>query len=622
MNAKFTDTKKGTWAYIQKSVRKGGKSTTLTIKRLGLLSEIQEREGCADPKKWVEDLAKRMTLEEKESNRTISVDFHPGKEIKYGEQPLCYCGDLMLLGLYNRLGLPAICNTILRSSRAKYDLNEILQTLVTSRILFPCSKKRTAELAKHYVKPPKFRDEEMYRALSLLSSHMDTIQAEVYRNSLSIMPRRDKVVFYDCTNYYFEIEEADQDYVDEQTGEVIMGLRKYGKSKEHRPNPIVQMGMFMDYDGVPLAFNIFPGNESEQQSLQPLEEVLNRRFGMTQYVVSTDAGLASEENRLYNMMEEREYICVQSIPSLKKDDRNMCIAPEGWRIAFRKNADKRNPIDPKCPERDIFNLNDILKLASKNPGLLKDTTLYKEIIVNKELRRNGKVCSSRPERIIVTYDHDFALYQKQKRAEQLKRARKLVEKKQTKSRQSQQDPRHYVTTSHMTKEGEKAIKVEMMINDDIVNQEEELDGFYAYGTSLDDEAIDVLRIRSFHHEIEHLFRTTKNFLDARPVFLSRQDRIRSHFLICFLAMVILKMLQRQLIEANREYYAEQSLTIDSLIDTLCNLRVGHIPGRGYIPMFERTTLTDQLQNLAGVNISTEIIPTRKMTSMYRNVKFS
>lgn len=615
MKAIFTRTKTATTAYIQKSIRKDGKCTSVTVKRLGTLKEIQEREGCADPEEWCRKEALRMTLEEKEGKKHIDLSLSTTKQIDKDSHPLRHGGDLMLLGLYNRLGLPGICDAIAKGRRVKYDLNAILQTLVTSRILFPCSKNRTLELARDFVKPPKFSDNDMYRALSLLSGNIDLIQARVYRNSLNILPRRDKVIFYDCTNYYFEIEDNDPDVIDRETGEITAGLRRYGKSKEHRPNPIVQMGMFMDYDGIPLAFKIFPGNESEQKSLQPLEEVLNHRFGMTDYVVSTDAGLAAEDNRRYNMAEGREYICVQSIPQLPGEDQRMCVKPEGWHIAFRKNAAHREPIDPKNPDCEIFNLEQVLENEAKRPGMLKDTTFYKEIIVQK-----GPDGSKRPERIIVTYDHDFALYLRHKRAENLTRAKKIIEHKQSKSRQSQQDPRHYVTTTHKTSKGEKAIKIEMAINTDLVAQEQALDGFYAYGTSLDDEAIDVLRIRSFHHEIEHLFRTTKSFLDARPVYLSRQDRIKSHFLICFLAMVILKILQRQLTEANPDHYRVEPLPIDRLISTLRDIRFAHLPGSGYLPMFNRSDITDQLQNLVEVNISTQIIPIRTMTANYRNVK--
>ena len=218
-----------------------------------------------------------------------------------------------MLPLYSGLGLKDICAGIVKGTRVKYDLNEILQTLVMGRILFPGSKSRTYEKAKSMVRPPEFSEADMYRALSLLAEHMDDIQAKVYINSKDIVRRRERVIYYDCTNYFFEIEENDVDVVDPDTGEHIPGLRKRGKSKEHRPNPIVQMGMFMDMDGIPLAFVVFPGNESEQTTLRPLEEVINRKFGMTDYVVSTDCGLGSEDNRRYNMAEGRDYICVQSI---------------------------------------------------------------------------------------------------------------------------------------------------------------------------------------------------------------------------------------------------------------------------------------------------------------------
>ena len=379
MYTRFVNTKNGTLAYIQKSVRVDGYPRTVTVKCLGLLSDIQKEHGCADPREWVKELAAAMTARERESRRKVTLELSPSKAIGMGERPLRHGGDLMLLGLYRRLGLPKVCGGILKGCRAKYDLNAVLQTLVTSRILFPCSKRRTMELAKGFVKPAKFSENDMYRALSLLSGHIDMIQAEVYRHSLGILPRRDKVVFYDCTNYYFEIEDNDPDTADKDTGELVKGLRRYGKSKEHRHNPIVQMGMFMDYDGIPLAFKIFPGNESEQKSLQPLEEVLNHRFGVTDYVVSTDAGLSSEDNRRYNMAEGREYICVQSIPGLGKDDRLMCIRPDGWRIAFRKHAEARPPFDVDEPGRETFNLEWLVEQERKTPGTLKDTTLRRDI---------------------------------------------------------------------------------------------------------------------------------------------------------------------------------------------------------------------------------------------------
>lgn len=619
MYPRFQITSKGTSAYIQKSVRVNGVSKTLTIRCLGLLTEIQKKYGCADPRQWVIDLARQMTEQEKEENSKITIELSAGKKIKEGNSTLRKCGDLVLLPLYNSLGLPNICDSIQAGHGAKYDLNEIVRTLVMGRILFPRSKTGTLAVSKSLVQPPKFAEHDMFRALSLLCGHINDIQAGVYTNSLSVMPRRDKVIFYDCTNFYFETEENDQDTIDKNTGEFIEGLRKFGKSKENRPNPIVQMGLFMDYDGIPLAFCIFPGNCSEQTSLQPLEEIIQRKFGLTEFIVSTDAGLGSEYNRLYNMEGSRDYITVQSLKKLTDDDLDMALDPKGWRVCFRANATSRSVLDPNDPEREIFDLDE-LRLQQDAEKNLQGTTFYKEIIVEKVSKDENGVKTCRPERIIVTYSNDYAIYKSAKRKEQVGRAKKIVNSKSTKSRQSQQDPRRFVEVSHIAANGEKAVTTHMSINQDLIDSEARLDGFYAYGTSLDDDAIDILRVRSFHHEIEHLFRTVKSPLEARPVYLSRQDRIRSHFLICFIAMVILKMLQRQITQSYPEVYKNNPLSIDLLIDNLRSLQVGHFAGHGYIPMFSRNQLTDQLQSLAGVDISTEIIPTRRMTSYYRSVK--
>lgn len=666
MKATFTTTKQGTWAYICKSVRINGKSTSERVKKLGLLSDIKEKYGCEDPRQWVIDLARKMTIEEKAKNAELELTFHPNESLPYGDRPLRIGGDLLLLPLYTKLGLPEICSGIMNSTRAKYDLNEIMRTLILGRILYPGSKKRTLEMSQSLIEVPGFSEEDMFRSLSLISEHIDQIQAQVYLNSKKVIERRERVIYYDCTNYFFEIEDNDKDIIDEETGEFIPGLRKKGKSKENRPNPIVQMGMFMDMDGIPLAFVIFPGNESEQTTLQPLEEKLNRKFGMTDYVVSTDCGLSSESNRRYNMAEGRDYICVQSLPKLKEKDRNMAIDAKGWHISYCKDSERREKLEQEWSQDGIFNLQDILgfgkdevekepdeylkkekELARQNTiaGLLREVTFYKEIIVTKEIQeenpewlRQKKIdpkatpadkdgneiphhhVLKRDERIIVTYSHDFALYLRHKRALRKNISEIIVKSKKKKTRQSQQSPMKYVKTTYYTKSGEKAAKVDFAIDEELIAQEEKLDGYYAYGTSLDDDGVDVLKIRSFHHEIEHLFRTTKTHLDARPVYLSRQDRIKSHFLICFLSMVILKILQKQIIEANEEAYKAEPLTIDALIKTLRNIKFGKLPGNHYMPMFERTELTEHLQNLCNLNICTQLINAQKMRIMYKSVK--
>lgn len=588
--------------YVQKSFRdKNGRSTSKKIERLGTEEEIERKHGCADGLVWAQEYVARLNEEERLGREKVKAEFSPRERINPGEQVSYDCGDLLLLPLYNGLGLPGICEGIVSGTKVKYSLNEILETLVMLRLLCPCSKLSSYALGKKRICKVTCALEDVYRSLTLLSSHIDDIQAAVWENSKKIIRRDTRVVYYDCTNYYFEIEDNDPAGTDPRHPKRPEGIRRRGKSKEHRPNPIVQMGLLMDADGIPLSFIIFAGNESEQPSLQKIEEMIADKFGLNEFVISTDAGLSSEDNRRYNMTEGREYIAVQSLPKLPDADCKAALDPHGWRVAFRKGG--LGPIDPSDPSREVFDLDSVDLYAERH------TRFYKEIIVDKCL--NGKKNTARPERLIVTYSHDFALYLKHKRQQRLPAAEKIVRNKQPRPRQSQNDPRKYVRTVYVTADGEPAEHVAMFIDNDIIEQEERFDGFYAYGTSLDDDAADVLRARSFHHEIEHLFRTTKSFLDGRPVYLQRSDRIRSHFLICFLAMTILKMLQKQL--------DMPGLSIDRLIRTLRDFKFAYIRGAGYMPVFERDELTDRLQELNGICVDTQIVKTKTMNAMYRKV---
>lgn len=588
--------------YVLKSFRdKTGKSTTKRVETLGSEEEIEKKYGCSDGLEWAKVYVARLNEEEKVGKEKIKVEFSPTDRIAGGRQVSYDCGDLLLLPLYNSLGLPQMCEGIVAGTKVKYNLSEILETLVMLRILCPGSKLNSYSLGKKRLRKLTCDIEDVYRALSLLSSHIDDIQASVWENSRKVTDRNTHIIYYDCTNYYFETEDNDPYGVDPRHPKRPEGIRRRGKSKEHRPNPIVQMGLLMDADGIPLSFIIFPGNESEQPSLQKIEEMIANKFGLNEFIISTDAGLSSEDNRRYNTTEGREYIAVQSLPKLAEEDQKMALDSRGWHIAYRDK--KLGPICPEDPDKDTFDLDKIDFEKERH------TRFYKEIIVNKTI--NGRKKTTRPERIIVTYCHDFALYLLHKRQERLKAAEKIVKNKQVKSRQSQQDPRQYVSTIYVTEHGEVAENISMSIDWNEVEKDARFDGYYAYGTSLDDDAVDVLRARSFHHEIEHLFRTTKSFLDARPVYLQRADRIRSHFLICFLAMVILKILQKQL--------NMPELSIDKLIATLRGFKLGYISGAGYIPLFERDELTDKLQELNNICVDTQIVKPKVLNALYRKM---
>ena len=588
--------------YIQESFRdKDGKSTSHKVETLGTEEDIERKYGCPDGLQWARDYVARLNEEKRLGKEKVRIDLSPSERIKTGEQVEYNCGDLLLLPIYRGLGLPEHCADIAAGTKVKYDLNEILETLVMLRLLCPCSKLASYGLGKKRIRRLSCSLEDVYRALTLLSSHIDDIQAKVWENSRRLVRRDTRVIFYDCTNYYFEIEDDDPVGIDPRHPRRPEGIRRRGKSKEHRPNPIVQMGLLMDSDGIPLSFIIFSGNESEQPSLKRIEETVADKFGLSEFIISTDAGLSGEDGRRYNMTEGREYIAVQSLPKLPESDCRMALDPRGWHIAFRDPD--LGPIDPSDPGRDTFCLDEIDLDAERH------TRFYKEIVADKRI--DGKKSTSRPERVIVTYSHDFALYLRHRREERMKAAEKIVRKKQKKSRQSQNDPRRYVQTVYVTGDGMPAEHVLMGISEEAIQQDARFDGFYAYGTSLEDDAVDVLRARSFHHEIEHLFRTTKTFLDSRPVHLQRSDRIRSHFLICFLAMVILKILQKMA--------GMPEVSVDRLIATLRAFRLGHIRGAGYIPLFERDELTDRLQEINGICVDTQIIKQKTLNTMYRKV---
>lgn len=588
--------------YVQESFRdKNGKSTSRKIETLGSEEEIEKKYGCPDGLVWAREYVARLNEEERLKKEKVKITLSPAQRIKSSEQVLFDCGDLFLLPLYNTLGLPEKCKEIADDTKVKYNLSEILEMLVTLRILCPASKRSTLMMGKKRIRQVQADIEEVYRALSLLSKHIDDIQATVWKNSQKIVRRNTRVIYYDCTNYYFEIEDNDPVGIDPKHPGRPEGVRRRGKSKEHRPNPIVQMGMLMDADGIPVSFIVFPGNESEQPSLQKIEEMIADKFGLSEFIISTDAGLSSEDNRRYNTTEGREYIAVQSLPKLPEADQRMALNPKGWRVAFRNK--NMIPVCPEDPEREIFNLDEI------DLDKERHTRFYKEIVVDKCI--NGKKSTARPERVIVTYCHDFALFLKHKRQERVRLAGKIVKDKSVKSRQTQQDPRRYVQTLYVTEHGELAEQIHMAINWQEVEKEERFDGFYAYGTSLEDEAVDVLRARSFHHEIEQLFRLSKSFLDTRPIRLQRSDRIRSHFLICFLAMVILKILQKQV--------DMPEVSMDMLLETLRSFKLDYIRGAGYRPLFERNEITDRLQQINDLCIDTQIVKQKTINSLYRKM---
>lgn len=559
--------------YITKSYTDSqGRSTSKTIRKLGTLADLSKRLGTDRDgvMAWAKEEARLETLiyKSETEDAVVMVPFHPNKPMDYNRQKLFAGGYLFLQSVYYGLKMDSICRKIRSRYKFEYDLNAILSDLIYTRVLEPSSKNSSFRAAKRFLEPPTYELHDIYRALSVLARELDFIQAEVYKNSFFLGPRNDRILYYDCSNYYFEIEQEDGD-------------RKYGKSKDHRPNPIIQMGLFTDGDGLPLAFSLFPGNQNEQKSLKPLESKILQQFGCRKFVYCSDAGLASEDNRVFNHLGQRSFIVTQSIRKLPAEDREWALD----RAGFRCLSDGRPA--------------DITQLAEVH----KEDLFYKDKpYTTKKLHQ----------RLIITYSPKYAAYQKAVRAEQVARAEKMVANGSLKrQRKNPNDPARFVNKVAVTEEGEKA-KVHYFLDQDKIAEEERYDGLYAVCTDLlDDDVADILKVSEGRWQIEECFRTMKTDFGARPAYVSREDRIKAHFLTCFLALLHFRLLKRSL---------KSTYTTEQLLQVLRGINFADIEEQGFMPVYERQEITDKLHEACGFRTDYQFLTKRKMKEIQKKSK--
>lgn len=556
--------------YIKQSyIDANGKSTSRTIRKLGTLKELLVEHGPTrdDVMAWAKEQARIETekFELEKENHCIPITFHPNRKIPHGERRKFEGGYLFLQSLYYELGLNKICRKIRDKRHYSYDLNAILSDLIYTRILEPGSKRSSFESSKNFLEPPAYQLHDVYRALSVLSEECDLIQSEVYRNSQTVLKRNDGILYYDCTNYYFEIEQED-------------GSKKYGKSKENRPNPIVQMGLFTDGDGIPLAFHIFPGNQNEQTSLKPLEKKVIEEFGCEEFVFCFDAGLASENNRILNHTKKRAFIVTQSIKKLPQEYRELALN----RKNFRRLSDHKTVSLDELTEED------------------RNEVFYKE-----EPYSSKKM----EQRLLITYSPKYAAYQKEIRDKQIERAKAMLANgKHKKNRKNPNDPARFIDKAAVTKDGEIA-NILYFLDEEKIAEESQYDGLYAVCTDLfDDEPESILRVSESRWQIEACFRIMKTDFAARPVFVQREDRIQAHFLVCFLALLIYRLLEKKL---GKKY------TCDEILSTLKEYEFADIQGQGFIPIYKSTKLTDDLHKVVGFETDYEFITKRKMKEIQK-----
>ena len=572
MNLHITKSKNAESFYICKSYTKANGSTTSAIvRKLGTLEQLLPEHGPTrdDVVAWAKNEVKIETekyKKEKEA-QTVLIPFHADRQLDYDKQLFFRGGYLFLQSFYYQLQMNKICRKLKQKYKFKYDINAILSDLIYARILEPCSKRSSYKVASEFLEKPSYELHDIYRALDVLGTECDLIQAEVYKNSHFLGERNDKILYYDCSNYYFEIEQED-------------GNKKYGKSKEHRPNPIIQMGLFMDGDGIPLAFSLFPRNANEQISLKPLEKKVLEDFGCQKFIYCSDVGLGSKSIREYNHMGERAYIVTQSIKKLKKDEKEWALNPQG----FKRVSDDA-PVD-------------ITKLSEDDKGLYYKDEPY----TTKKLHQ----------RLIITYSPKYALYQKSIRDKQIERAQKMLDSGNTKkNRKNPNDPARFIGTLAVTKEGEAAA-VKHYLDENKISEEGQYDGFYAVCTDLlDDEVDDILKVSEGRWQIEECFRIMKTDFSARPIYLQDENRIKAHFLICFLALTIYRFLEKKL---------GSKYTCKKLLDTLKGMNFAEIQEQGFTPLYKREAITDDLHDVCGFRTDYQFITKSKMRNIQKKSK--
>lgn len=568
MKVCISKSKNTTIYYLSKSVRIGNRTTTKTIEKIGTYDEIKEKCGDMEPLEWAKKYAAKRSEEEKAAKQDVIMKCSSSMLIDKNVRRSCNAGYLFLQDIYYSLGIDKICAEISEKYKFEYDLNEILSMLVCSRIIAPGSKRSSLEEANGFVEQPKCSLHQIYRALEVIAKENDFFQSQLYKNSQSITERRKDVLYYDCTNYYFEIEDEDD-------------FRKYGVSKEHRPNPIVQMGLFIDSDGIPLSFSVFDGNFSEQPSMTPLEKKILQDFDTSDFVVCTDSGLSSIANRRFNSIQGRGFVTAQSIKKLKGFLQDFCLGDDGW---YLPGSNRRYKLSELDEEKDC------------------DRVFYKDRWINE---------NDLEQHLIVTYSIKYRNYQRAVRERQIVRAEKLAENPSSLSRKKENDPKRFVMQEHCTTNGEAAEKTITSLDQNRIDNEMKYDGFYAVCTNLEDDVSDIIRINQKRWEIEECFRIMKTEFKARPVYLSRRDRITAHFTTCFTALVIYRMLEKKL---------ENRFTCEEIIRTLRDMNMMIAPGEGYIPTYTRTDLTDALHGAFGFRTDYQITSQKNMRKILNQTR--
>lgn len=573
--------------YIQQGFRNGKKTTTKNIKRLGKHSELLLI--TDDPLEYAKNEVKKMN-EEYRSGRSefvVTMDFNeriPSSDSPCSNSTSLNIGYLYLKDIYAKLNLSDFFKSVSSDRKITYDCNKICQFLTYARILDPASKYGTYDKLDTYYEKPQVEYQHMIRFLDILDRNSDQYLKHLFDNSENIVKRDTSIMYYDCTNYFFETEKPDEEIVDEVTGEIILGLRQFGISKENKTSPIVEMGLIMDSRGIPISMCIHPGNTNEQLTAVPLEKEVIKMTGNKKFIYCADAGLGSYNIRKFNDMGGRAYIVTQSVKKLGQEIKDIVFNDSNYRLLSNDDA-------ITLKEMRTFNKKDANNLSLYNDFAYKvipantamDTGLYEEKVYKNGRTKKVKAKGTLHQYIIVTFSRKMMEYQRTIRERQLERAKKLLRLKDPeKIKKGPNDIRRFLkNTSSDT--------ANYVLDMDKIHEEEKYDGFYAVATNLDDSAKDILAVAQNRYKIEDCFRIMKTNFDARPVFLRKPERIRAHFLICYTALLIYRLMECKL-DDNLTH-----VTTSNLIKTLRNMNVVNMDDMYYKSIYSGSQALDALE---------------------------
>lgn len=604
--------------FVQLGIRNGKKTTTKNIARIGRHSELLKI--TDDPLSYAREQVAKYNEEAKNKNQvSLELKFNFAEKLKASDTLVSSSkqlniGYFFLQQLYHDLEISSFFDMVTADSNITFDPNLINRFLTCSRILAPDSKLGTLRHIGKYYEQPEFDYMHIMRTMDLMEEHYDEYISHLFEKSNHIIKRDTSVCFYDCTNYYFEIEAEDEDYVDEVTGETIKGLRKYGPSKEHRPNPIVEMGLFMDTDGIPLSMCITSGSDNEQTTAIPLEKKLTQMFKKKKFIYCADAGLGSLHIRNFNSMGGRAFIVTQSIKKLSDHlkeavfndyDYKLLSSDEPISIEGMKSFDK---FDPK--NKDLY-LDKAYKIIEANSAF--DLGLYEE----KKLK-NGKIIKVKSkavikQKVIITFSRKMMEYQRYIRNRQIERAKKLLKNLDPETyKKGPHDVTRFIKRISSTESGEKVNDL-YEINQSVIDKEEKYDGFYAVATNLDDDAKTIIGINSNRNKIEDCFRITKTNLSARPVYHQKPRRIVAHFMICYTALLIYRLLETKLDRYGTHF------TIENIIETLNNMEVINIEDMCYMSTYNNSKVCTALNAVFDLGLDKKYYQPKELNKKIKKI---